>query len=47
LERHRDYVAGETLAASIRFGTPPAAAEPHDIDGHPLAIAVAKAASGG
>ncbi|MFM8435651.1 MAG: DUF5915 domain-containing protein, partial [Planctomycetia bacterium] len=40
LERHRDYVSGETLAASIHFGTPPAAAEPHDIDGHPLAIAV-------
>lgn len=43
IERHRDYVAGETLAASIHFGTPPAAAEPHDIDGHPLAISVAKA----
>ncbi|MBM4011653.1 MAG: isoleucine--tRNA ligase [Planctomycetes bacterium] len=43
LERHRDYVSGETLAASIHFGTPPAAAEPHDIDGHPLAIAVTKA----
>jgi isoleucyl-tRNA synthetase len=46
LERHRDYVAGETLAASIHFGTPPAAAEPHDIDGHPLAIAVTRADAG-
>jgi isoleucyl-tRNA synthetase len=46
LERHRDYVAGETLAASIHFGTPPAAAEPHDIDGHPLSIAVTRAAAG-
>ena len=42
LDRHRDYLAGETLAASIRFGAPPEAAEPHDIDGHPLAIAVLK-----
>jgi len=47
LERHRDYVAGETLAASIRFGPPPPAAEPHDIDGHPLSIAVTKAGAGG
>ena len=43
LDQHRDYVSSETLAASIRFGTPPTAAEPHDIDGHPLAIAVTKA----
>jgi isoleucyl-tRNA synthetase len=46
IERHRDYVGGETLASSIQFGTPPATAEPHDIDGHPLAIAVTKAGSG-
>jgi isoleucyl-tRNA synthetase len=45
LARHRDYLAGETLAASIHFGPPPAASEPHDIDGHPLAIAVTKAGS--
>ena len=45
IEHHRDYVASETLAASLHFGTPPAGAEPHDIDGHPLAIAVAKASS--
>jgi len=42
LERHRHYIESETLAASVHFGTPPAAAEPHDIDGHPLAISVTK-----
>jgi isoleucyl-tRNA synthetase len=46
LERHRDYVAGETLATGVTFGSPPADAQQHDIDGHPLAIAVAKAGSG-
>ena len=46
LERHRDYVAGETLAASIRFAAPQAAAELHDVDGHQLSIAVTKAAPG-
>jgi isoleucyl-tRNA synthetase len=43
IERHRHYIESETLAASIRFGTPPAGAEPHEIDGHPLALAVTKA----
>jgi hypothetical protein len=43
IERHLHYIESETLAASIRFGTPPAGAEPHEIDGHPLALAVTKA----
>jgi isoleucyl-tRNA synthetase len=42
LEQYGDYVASETLAASVRFGTPPVSAEPHDIDGHPLALSIAK-----
>ena len=46
LEQHRDFVSGETLAASVHFGTPPADAEPHDIDGHPLAIAIQKTVPG-
>ena len=42
LEQHRHYIESETLAASVHFGTPPAGAEPHDIDGHPLAISITK-----
>jgi isoleucyl-tRNA synthetase len=42
LGRHLGYIESETLAASVHFGTPPAGAEPHDIDGHPLAISITK-----
>ncbi|MFM8733576.1 MAG: isoleucine--tRNA ligase [Pirellulales bacterium] len=42
LEQHHDYVASETLAASLRFGVPPASAASHEIDGHPLALSVTK-----
>ncbi len=40
LERHRDWIAGETLADSLCFGAGPAGAtvESIDVDGHPLAI---------
>ncbi|MBU6221888.1 MAG: isoleucine--tRNA ligase [Planctomycetes bacterium] len=43
IERHLDSIESETLATSVHFGPPPAGAEPHEIDGHPLAISVAKA----
>ena len=43
IERHLRYIESETLAASIHFGTPPADAAPHEIDGHPLALSVTKA----
>ena len=42
IEQHLDYVASETLAAAVLFGTPPAGSEPHDIDGHPLSISLQK-----
>ena len=41
LERHLDYVTGETLADSATFGPlPGAVSETHDLDGHPLTIHV-------
>jgi isoleucyl-tRNA synthetase len=41
LERHLDYVTGETLADSATFAPlPDAATETHDLDGHPLTIHV-------
>jgi isoleucyl-tRNA synthetase len=43
LERHRDAVASETLAASITFGPlADAATETVDVDGHALAISIKK-----
>ena len=42
IEQHLDYVASETLAAAVLFGTPPTGSEPHDIDGHPLSISLQK-----
>jgi hypothetical protein len=42
IEQYLDYVASETLAAAVLFGTPPAGSEPHDIDGHPLFISLQK-----
>jgi isoleucyl-tRNA synthetase len=43
LERHRDYVAGETLAASATFGTlAGGTSESLDLDGHPLTITLRK-----
>jgi isoleucyl-tRNA synthetase len=42
IERHIDYVAAETLAASARFGPAGAGSEPDDIDGHPLVIGVTR-----
>jgi predicted RNA-binding protein with PIN domain len=40
LERHRDSIAGETLADSLGFGAGPAGAtaESIDVEGHPLTI---------
>jgi len=41
LERHLDYVTGETLADSAAFGPlPDAVSETHDLDGHPLTVHV-------
>jgi len=41
IERHLDYVAGETLAESATFGTLPGTTpESLDIDGHPLTITI-------
>jgi isoleucyl-tRNA synthetase len=42
IERHLRYIESETLAASIRFGTPVANADLHEIDGHPLTLSVTK-----
>ena len=42
IERHHHYIESETLASAVHFGTPPADSEPHEIDGHPLAISVAR-----
>jgi isoleucyl-tRNA synthetase len=48
LERHLDYVATETLATSATFGgLAGAASETLDLDGHPLTIALRRAAAGG
>jgi isoleucyl-tRNA synthetase len=48
IERHLDYVASETLATAAAFGPlAGATAEPIDIDGHPLAIAIRPVAAGG
>jgi isoleucyl-tRNA synthetase len=43
LEKHLDYVAGETLAASATFGTlAGGTSESLDLDGHPLTITLRK-----
>jgi isoleucyl-tRNA synthetase len=47
IERHLEYVASETLAASARFGRlDGAAGESIDIDGHPLTIGIRRLGKG-
>ncbi|MFN5757745.1 MAG: DUF5915 domain-containing protein, partial [Planctomycetia bacterium] len=43
LEKHLEYVAGETLAAAATFGTlAGGTSESLDLDGHPLTITIRK-----
>jgi isoleucyl-tRNA synthetase len=47
IERHLEYVASETLAASARFGRlDGATGESIDIDGHPLTIGIRRLGKG-
>jgi isoleucyl-tRNA synthetase len=42
LERHREAIVAETLAADLAIVPLPAAASPTDLDGHPVAITVTR-----
>jgi isoleucyl-tRNA synthetase len=45
IEGHLPYIRAETLATSAHFGVVQGDSEPCDIDGHPLALAVERAAA--
>ena len=47
IETHLGYIRAETLAATAHFGPVQDDSEPHDIDGHPLAVAVERVAAEG